>query len=124
MVSTSLKRSFLDDAWDAAKAVSQSSPDLRAQLRSNETGARKNIAGGTIASVTANGRSTTFASPGPRSNSPDDIREAWRDLVDLYDQCAIDLESTAPAIIYTEMMSRLVDVTEFQSDYSEAGCYR
>lgn len=108
---------MLDDAWDAALAAAEepSEPDLRSQLRSNETTARKNVASGALASVSANGRTTQFSTNGAQGQ---DITESWRDLVDLYDKIRAELESTDDAEIKTEMMARLVPVTEWENDYS------
>lgn len=108
-------RSMLDDAWDAAIAASAESPDLRAQLRANETTARKNVASGALASVSANGRTTQFSTSGA---SGEEICEAWRDLVDLYDKTEPSFETEAE--VKAEMMALLVPVTEWENDYSEA----
>lgn len=108
---------MLDDAWDAALAavVEDADPDLRAKLRANETIARKNVASGALASVSANGRTTQFSTAG---SSGEEICEGWRDLVDLYDAIEADYETEAE--IKAEMMARLVPVTEFENDYSGA----
>lgn len=105
---------MLDDAWDAAVALSSENPDLRAQLRANETSARKNVASGALASVSANGRTTQFSTQGVQSES---IVEGWRDLVDLYDKVEpnYDIESE----IKSEMMALLVPSSEWENDYSE-----
>lgn len=108
---------MLDDAWDAALAavVGEAEPNLRAQLRSNETSARKNIASGSIASLSANGRTTQFSTQGVQQDA---LAESWRDLVDLYDKVKAELASNDDAEIKTEMMARLVPATEWQADYS------
>lgn len=109
---------MLDDAWDAALAavVEPAEPNLRAQLRSNETTARKNISNGALASISANGRTTAFSTSGVQQT---EIAEGWRDLVDLYDSTKAQLASNDDAEIKTEMMALLVPVTEFENDYSE-----
>jgi hypothetical protein len=110
-------RSMLDDAWDAALAavVGEAEPDLRTKLRAYETAARKNVASGALASVSANGRTTAFSTNGAQGQ---DITEGWRDLVDLYDKIKAELSSNDDAEIKTEMMARLVPVTEWENDYS------
>jgi len=147
-ISTSLKRSFLEDAWDAAKVANSTSPDLRTQLRANETTARKAVAGGAIELVSMNGRTTKFAKPGAHAPSPEDVRAAWRELVDLYDSSKRFLEycvsesldpaatelngsdtagtptAATDANLFVWMMDHLIEITEIQHDYSEAGCYR
>jgi hypothetical protein len=75
---TSIKRSILEDAYDESKA----SGDLRATLRAWETAARRSIAGGELASVSANGRSQTYALQGFR---PHEALSALRELIDLFD---------------------------------------
>jgi len=108
---------MLDDAWDAAVAavVADAEPSLRPKLRANETIAREAIASGSLASVSANGRTTQFSTGGVQQES---IAEAWRDLVDLYDKIKVELASTDDEEIKTEMMARLIPITEWENDYS------
>lgn len=106
-------RSMLDDAWDAALAASAESPDLRAKLRAYETTSRQAIASGSLASVSANGRTTQFSTGGVQQDA---IAEAWRDLVDLYDKTEPSFETEAE--VKAEMMALLVPVTEWENDFS------
>lgn len=82
-ITAAARRSTLEDAWDVAKV---SVPvDLRAVLRSEETKARKAIAGGSLASVSANRRTSEFSGYGPGQITQAEILEILRGLVDLYD---------------------------------------
>jgi hypothetical protein len=76
---TSIKRAFLEDAFDASKANGKG---LRATLRENESNARSSIAAGSLASISANGRSHTFAM---RGLAPEGVVDLWRELIDLHD---------------------------------------
>ena len=146
-ITTSLKRSCLDDAWEAAQVKSSSTPDLRAELRLNEKTARRTIAGGSFASIEANGRKSGFSLYGPGQVTPAEIVEAWRALIDLYDKgnswltlCAKygldpaqaeldDLPDPLPAAlahpaavgdsgVYSWMMNHLIPIREARSDYT------
>jgi hypothetical protein len=145
-ISTSLKRGSLDDAWDQARATSPVTA-LRVVLRSNETAARKVIAGGSLASTNMNGRSAAFSIYGPGQITPTEFCELWRALSDLFDSsnqflsaCALygldpdqtedngfpnplpaQVQSPAAitdATIYAWMMAHLIAITEARSDYT------
>lgn len=85
-VTTAIKRASLDDAWDAAKVANKDNPDLRAQLRKNESLARKAVAGGSLAAVSANRRTSEFAPQGPGQVTPTEAVELWRELISLYNR--------------------------------------
>lgn len=141
-----MKRACLDDAWDLTQAVQNQS--LRDSLRQNESAARKIVAGGSLASVSANGRQSAFAYVGPGQLTPLEVVELWRDLIDRHDISkdwllqnglrGLDPNATelqgftcpAPAItnptyvvqdvdIYNWMMAHLIPIYEARSDYSE-----
>jgi hypothetical protein len=106
------------------------------------------MAGGSIASVTANGRSTVFALPSQATYTPKQMSQLWRELVDFYDGCrkflefcelydldADDVElngapsplpaanpnptAVTDATLFTWMMDHLIPITEIRSDYSQ-----
>lgn len=145
MVSTALKRAALDDAWDATGDDQNQS--LRDTLRQFESAARRNIAGGSLASVGANSRTSAFSSYGAGQITPVEVCEMWRDLIDRHDQSKLWLQSCAalsldpvqteivgwpfgtptpsnlPSVtddkVYAWMMTHLVAITEARSDYSK-----
>jgi hypothetical protein len=72
----------LEDAWDATPQTKRS---LRDELRYRESQAMATVAGGSFDQVSANGRMTRFAPQGPGQNTPVDMAEAYRELIDLLD---------------------------------------
>jgi hypothetical protein len=83
MVSVDDKRSMLEDAWNASQATTPPLP-LRGQLRSSETQIRKALAQGSISHIGGSGRSTGFAGYGQGENTPLEVAQGYRELVDLY----------------------------------------
>lgn len=75
-------QSFLEDAWDACPAAAN---NLREQLRVYEKAATQLYRGGTIGSVSKNSSSQSYRGPGLGSYTPVQIANAWRLLVNLYD---------------------------------------
>src|SRR5436190_177112 len=74
---------MLEDAWDAAQ---EADVELRVQLRTYETTARKAIAGGSFSEVQANGRRSAFSLQGPGQVTPAEVAVAWRELIDFCDE--------------------------------------
>lgn len=117
---------MLDDAWDACP---EGANTLRQQLRDFEKEPGSLFKGGSIASVSKNSSSQTYSLPGSGRVTAQQMANGWRNLINLFDQCATDLDVSGAGdqdeSIYTEMMTRLKQsVTEYFSDYSLAGCAR
>ncbi len=87
-------RSSLEDAFDAAKATNPVTA-LRTKLRALETAARQTIAQGSLASVSANGRSQTYALPGAGVITPMQTASALRTLIDDFDRVKAFLTACA-----------------------------
>ena len=84
-ITSSFLQSCLDDAWDAAKVASPTTPDLRAQLRANEKIARTVVSAGSLSSSTSNGHVAEFADYGAGQVTSAEVAEAWRTLINAYD---------------------------------------
>jgi len=114
-VTAKLKLGFLEDAWDDAP---EGDGGLRQKLRELEKAVRIGLSGGTIVSLTANGRSHTYSNTGATQQ---DIAEMWRELITLHDKISAQFSSTVDDTIYTEMVALLSagGVTEWENDYSE-----
>ncbi len=116
---TAIKRASLDDAWDKSLALKKT---LRDVLREYESAARLVIAGGSLSSVSANGRSSQFSDKG---TSPDDWVSIWRELIDLHDEIKAALTEASVAFtderIKDEMMASaaLQECNVAYPDYSE-----
>lgn len=84
---------MLDDAWDAAPPAANS---LRDQLRAYEKEVSQVYRGGSLASVSKNSTSQSYAS-GPNNLTVLQVAKGWRMLVNLFDYCKseIDLEIAA-----------------------------
>lgn len=136
-------RAALEDAYDESV---QNGLTLRQVLRSYETAARKSLSGGSLKSVSANGRMTVFQDGDPQS----DVVDQWRTLIDSYDQAKSWLEKCATygldpddyerdgissfpdpvanptaitdLAIKDWMMARLVPITEFRQDHTYLRC--
>ena len=81
-ITTDEKRRRLEDAWDATTNASS----LRDTLRVLESNAGRQIAGGSLSSVAANGRHSAFAAQGPGQLTPVEVAQIYRQLIDLFDQ--------------------------------------
>jgi hypothetical protein len=91
MATTSFKRSCLEDAFDIASGGNPPS-SLRAVLRASETSANRRLAAGSLASVSQNGRETGFSMHGVGQITPTELTEAWRYLVDMFDDTLLFLQ--------------------------------
>jgi len=113
-VTAKLKLGFLEDAWDDAP---EGDGGLRQKLRELEKAVRIGLSGGTIVSLTANGRSHTYSNAGATQQ---DIAEMWRELITLHDKILAQL-GVGDEAIYAEMVALLSagGVTEWENDYSE-----
>jgi hypothetical protein len=120
--STAYKRLFLRGIkWDAGS-------NAGALLAALTTAARGSIQqtrqGRAIIGTSAAGRSVSFLLPSSGQGvTQTDIAELISELLDLYESSNTALVSAGIATpttdqIYTEMLSRLVAVTEFTTDYS------
>lgn len=131
MVSTAIKRSSLDDAFDASVLAANT---LRQQLRAYETAARAAISSGQVISAVsasngAGGRSTSFSQPSKEAFeglNPVSLVEMWRALVDLHD-LVIEQESLSNSTndreaIKDAMMALLKPCTEHTMDFSRLRC--
>lgn len=109
---------MLEDAWDAA-------PDgaltLRVQLRDMERAAGLVVSGGSLASISKNSSSHSYAF-GMGNITAKEIANTYRELIDLYDGLLAAYGSasldTSDETIYAEMMRRLVPVNNFTKDYA------
>ena len=127
-ITTETVQAILDDAWDACPLTANS---LRDQLRTFEKGVTKLFSGGSLASVAKNNSSQAYRGPGVGSHTPVQIANAWRKLINLFDQAKneIDLELTAndtqkppddlDPSIYARMQQSLVIVDEYQPDITD-----
>ena len=128
-ISTATLRGLLDKAWLAAPASANS---LRDQLLTFEQQSLALIGGGSLASVSKNSASQSYAS-GPNALTPLQIQRAWRYLVDLFDEVKAwaddELAETSPdgdepandqdPAIYGEMMKRLRYVYSASTDLTQ-----
>lgn len=128
-ISTATLRGLLDKAWLAAPAGANS---LRDQLLIFEQQALALIGGGSLASVSKNSASQSYAS-GPNALTPLQIQRAWRYLVDLFDEvkawaddelAEVPPDGDEPAndldpAVYAEMMNRLRYVYSESTDLTE-----
>ena len=93
---------------------------LREQLRANERAAGQLISGGSLASVSKNSASQSYAF-GRGNVTPAEIERGWRILIDCYDTTAAALSSSVDSEIKAEMLLRLQPVNEFRKDFSNMG---
>lgn len=119
---TSLKESLLERAWAAAKAANPEEPDLRAQLLSEVLKATNALVGGSLASITTNGRETVFAKPDAHNLSQDDIREAHQTLLKSYDRIKARDELDDDEDVFEAIKAELVPATDVYSDFSLGRC--
>ena len=108
---------MLDDAFDDALATST---PLRDTLRANERATGNLISGGSLASVSKNSASQSYAF-GRGNITPAEIARGWRVLIDCFDTTAAALVSTDDAAIKAEMMLRLQPVLEYVKDFVGLG---
>lgn len=118
MVTTDDLRRMLDDAWDSS--IENATP-LRDTLRNFERTAGTLVSGGSLASVSKNSTSQTYAF-GTGQLTTAEVARGWRKLIDLYDRKATALAaaalSTTDASLRTEMMLSLEPIREFKKDFS------
>jgi len=105
---------MLDDAFDDA---SSAATPLRTQLRLNERAAGSLVSGGSLASVSKNSASQSYAF-GRGNVTPAEIARGWRILIDCFDVTSTDLASTDDTVIKVEMQLRLQPIYEFTKDFS------
>lgn len=114
-VSTLRKRRLLAQAATNAPAYGRT---LREHLEVLEAAKLALVDSGQIASVSANGRATAYSTHGTQ---PDDIADAYGQLIELYDRAATALGSADEAAILAEMDAQLdTPATEAVADYSLA----
>lgn len=82
-ISIETLQGFLEDAWDAAKDAANT---LRPQLRGYESSVRALSSQGALGSVSKNSTSQSYRGPGLGSYTPIQIADAWRMLIQNYDQ--------------------------------------
>lgn len=115
---TSDIRRMLDDAYDDAQ---DNALTLREQLRANERAAGSLLSGGSLASVSKNSASHSFAY-GRGNITIAEIARGWRTLIDAYDQIVISFTAaglaTNDASIIAEMRLRLQPIREFTKDFT------
>ena len=85
-ISAETLQGFCDDAWDAAIAGANT---YRPQLRLYESSLAKLFAGGSIGSVSKNSVSQSYRGPGLGSYTPVQLSNAWRMLINLYDEVLV-----------------------------------
>lgn len=107
-------RRLLEDAYDDSVAASA---NLRDTLRSKERAAGATVAGGSLASISRNGASHSYAF-GKGTVSTSDMARGYRTLIDLYDVILDGEVYTTDPDIKAEMMRRLVPCNEFTKDFT------
>lgn len=107
-------RRMLDDAYDDAVSGSTS---LRDQLRAKERAAGSLVAGGSLASISRNSASHSYAF-GRGNISPADIARGWRILIDLFDAVLTNATDASDIAVKAEMLQRLQPVNEFTKDFT------
>lgn len=138
-ISAETLQAFLENAWDAAPNAANT---LRQQLRVYEVAATNLFSGGSIGSVSKNSTSQSYRGPGLGSYTPVQIANAWRNLINLFEQqkCETDaVYAAATAIppqqwavpflvkfptyaedpdpaVYCLMTKQLLPVNEYQTD--------
>lgn len=109
---------MLEDAWDAAP---EGAATLREQLRSFERASGLVVSGGSLASISKNSSSHSYAF-GPGNITPKEVANTWRELIDLFDGIfAARTDAAGDATdeaVYAEMNRRLVACVEFTKDFS------
>ena len=95
---------MLDDAYDDSQAAAIT---LREQLRLNERAAGRLSSGGSLASVSKNSASHSFAY-GRGTVTAIEVARGWRELIDCHDLTAAALSSTDDAAIKAEMLLRQI----------------
>ena len=131
-ISTETLQAFLDDAWDVAPA---SASTLRNQLRAFEKATTSQFSTvGSIGSVSKNSTSQSYRGPGVGSYTLVQISNAWRQLINLYDEirklsdylqsisnprfvATFPIYLTDPdVVVYEIMKERLIVVDDYQVD--------
>lgn len=118
MVSSKLLRMFLDDASDACPQ----GQSVRVQFRLFETACRQALAGGSLNATGANGRHLDLAKTTERGSvTLLDVAEAWRRLIDVYDQSAADTllptDGSAEVGIKSQMLTYLREVLGYTGNF-------
>lgn len=110
---------MLEDAWDAAP---EGALTLREQLRAYERAAGSVVSGGSLASISKNTSSHSYAF-GNGNITATEVANTWRELIDLFDLLLASFTEAAieatDATIYPEMMRRLVPLNSFTKDFTE-----
>ncbi len=109
---------LLDDAKDAAP---QGGLTLRESLRNAEKSVGELVANGSIANVSKNASSHSYAFSGAGSLTTAEVARAWRQLITLHDDClasfvAAGTSEPTDAELHAEMMARLRPVYRTRLD--------
>ena len=111
---------MLDDAWDDRAELT-----LREKLRANERAAGAMLSAGSLASVSKNSASQSFAY-GRGNVTVAEIARGWRELITCFDQVFTSFNTaglaTDDATIVVEMRARIQPVREFTKDFSGLLC--
>lgn len=111
---------MLDDAWDDRAELT-----LREKLRANERAAGAMLSAGSLASVSKNSASQSFAY-GRGNVTVAEIARGWRELITCFDQVFTSFNAaglaTDDATIVVEMRARIQPVREFTKDFSGLFC--
>ena len=126
-VTTAFKRSWLRRIY---RLVPATHATLTIALNSANDAAMA-VAGassGSVLSASANGRSTTLASPSAYSISSQDIAELCGDMLDRYDSARAALvtagdSSPTDAEIYAQMLAELHAAFQSTPDFSNSRCF-
>jgi hypothetical protein len=109
---------MLDDAYDDAQDAALT---LREQLRASERAAGSLLSGGSLASVSKNSASHSYAY-GRGNITAAETARGWRILIDTYDQVIAAFGvaglATNDASVVAEMRLRLQPIREFTKDYT------
>ena len=123
MVTTSLLRSCLDDAFEAATQGAAPQP-LRVIMREREKDVVKVVSVGSLSAASGNSRSTAFSNYGPGNVTALQMAEVWRSLIDLFDKMSRLLTRRANGLVPTDfqvkdaMMEMLQAPFESYADFT------
>lgn len=123
-ITASDKRRLLEDAWDLTETGKKLS--LRDQLRELEKSAGLILQGGSQEQISANGRTTKFFAHGVGQITSLDMAQAYRELIDLFDDSKRFLKFCAAYGLgaftaYLNGVTNPDQATNWQQFYTSAG---